>query len=71
MGEEILKTLFQNMGEERIQKIEKIKEDNKTIKNKIIVEIVQLIDYLEELKEGKHINYQASDKYPSLFDLLD
>lgn len=69
MGEEILKTLFQNMGEERIQKIEKTKEDNKTIKNKIIVEIVQLIDYLEELKEGKHINYQASDKYPSLFDL--
>lgn len=67
--DEPIKNLIRNTSSDNQKLIERIKDDNRKIKSKITVEIEKVIDYLEELKDGKHIDYQASDKYPDLFDL--
>ena len=67
--DEPIKNLIRNTSSDNQKLIERIKDDNMKIKSKITVEIEKVIDYLEELKDGKHIDYQASDKYPDLFDL--
>ena len=69
MLDDNLKSLLRNIDEGNKQDIEKTKENNKTLKNRILQEIEQVINYLEELKGGKHIDYLASDKYPDLFEL--
>lgn len=69
MLNEGLKTLYQDIVVERLQKTEKIKEENRVIKKKILFEIDLVIKYLEELKQGQHIDSEAVEKFPSLFEI--
>lgn len=52
---------------EKNNNVEQIIANNKNIKEKLLNAIDKAIDYLEELKDGEHIHYDASDKYPDHF----
>lgn len=69
MVDENLKSLFDDMALARLKKIQKIKEENGQIKSKLLVEIELVVKYLEELKHRQHIDREAVQKFPSLFEL--
>lgn len=68
MSERLRRAIRENISDEA-KKLQELVNNNKNIKSNILIEIERVINYLEELKDGRHIDYLATDKYPDLFEL--
>jgi hypothetical protein len=68
VSEQLKQTIRESISEQAIR-TQILANNNESIKSKILLEIEKVINYLEELKEGQHIDDMATDKHPDLFEL--